>query len=503
MMKNVKKSGNWLIFKVFMLIWVMLLSSFAIGKASNNTWNIIEHGGYNNGKELNTTIIQKLIDTCSITGGGTVYFPPGDYLTGAIIIKSNVTIYLETGSTILGSKNIDDYLSIQPEFKALRTNQPTKQLIYAEKEKNIAIKGSGTIDGQGGSFEKKSWNDEGITRPHMLQFIECTNIVIEGITMKNSGAWMQHYLACDYLTIRGIKVFNHCNYNNDMLDIDGCRYVTVADCIGDTDDDALTFKSTSPRTCENITVTNCVLSSHCNAIKMGTESTGGFKNITISNCVVVPSSVESLFFGKRNGLAGIALEIVDGGEMDGIIVSNIRIKGTIAPVFLRLGNRARPHTSGIPRPGIGSMQNIQISNILATNAGTNGCAISGIPGHQIENVTLSNISIQVKGEGKADHQVGSVPENEAEYPESNMFGTLPAYGFYTRHVNNIHFDNIQLSFNNTEERPAMVFEEVNDLVLRGVYVESEDNVDHSVLMKKVSDYTKSDGNIKIGVISNE
>jgi hypothetical protein len=210
-----------------------------------------------------------------------------------------------------------------------------------------------------------------------------------------------------------------------------------------------------------------------------------------------------VFFGKRNGLAGIALEIVDGGEMDGIIISNIRINETIAPIFLRLGNRARPHTSGIPKPGIGSMKNIQISNILATNTGTNGCAISGIPGHNIENVTLSNISIQVKGEGKADHKAGSVPEVEAEYPESNMFGTLPAYGFYTRHVNNIHFDNIQLSFNKKEERPAMVFEEVNDLVLRGVYVDSSEEVNHSVLIKNVSDYTKSDGNIRIGVLSNE
>ncbi len=502
-MEKLKESKKRVMRKIFILAGVMFLSVYAIGQAGNNTWNVIEYGGHNNGKELNTKIIQKLIDTCSASGGGTVYFPPGDYLTGAFIIKSNVTMYLETDATILGSKNIDDYLSIQPEFKALRTNQPTKQLIYAEKEKNIAIKGTGTIDGQGGSFKKMSWNDEGITRPHLLQFIECTNIVIEGITLQNSGAWMQHYLACDYLTIRGIKVFNHCNYNNDMLDLDGCHYVTVADCIGDTDDDALTFKSTSPRTSENITVTNCVLSSHCNAIKMGTESTGGFKNITISNCVVVPSVDDSVFFGKRNGLAGIALEIVDGGEMDGIMVSNIRIKGTIAPIFLRLGNRARPHTSGIPKPGIGSMKNIQISNILATNAGTNGCAIAGIPGHNIENVSLSNISIQVNGEGKADHKVGSVPEEEAEYPESNMFGTLPAYGFYTRHVNNIRFDNIQLSYNNTDKRPAMVFEDVSDLVLRGVYAESPEHVSHSVLLNKVTGYSNSGGNTTIKVLSGE
>jgi polygalacturonase len=120
----------------------------------------------------------------------------------------------------------------------------------------------------------------------------CRNVLVRNINLRNSAMWMQHYLACEDLTVSGIKVFNHANQNNDMIDIDGCRNVIISDCYGDTDDDALTFKSTSPYTCENITVTNCILSSHCNAIKCGTESTGGFKNITISNCVI--------FAGRRS-----------------------------------------------------------------------------------------------------------------------------------------------------------------------------------------------------------
>jgi len=451
---------------------ILAQSQVLVAQSVNtNTLNVLEHGGNADGKTLNTQVIQSLIDSCSAKGGGTVYFPAGKYLTGTFVFKEGVTIYLEANATILGSQNLDDYLDLQPTFKALRTNQPTKQLIYAEKVNNIAIKGRGTIDGQGRSFEKMSWTDEGITRPHLIQFIECNNVLIEGITLRNSGAWMQHYLACDYLTIRGIKVYNHCNYNNDMLDIDGCHFVTVSDCIGDSDDDALTFKSTSPRACENITVTNCVFSSHCNAIKMGTESTGGFKNISISNCVVKPSIVETKFFGERNGLAGVALEMVDGGEMEGINISNIRIKGTTAPIFMRLGNRARPHTAHIPKPGIGTMQNIQISNILATEASPIGCAISGLPGHNIENVNLNNIDLQFVGGGEASHKIGAVPENEANYPESVMFDSLPAYGFYARHVKDITFQNLQLSYNKTETRPALAFDDVEDLTILGIKAE--------------------------------
>ncbi|MBN1996412.1 hypothetical protein JW935_02585, partial [candidate division KSB1 bacterium] len=343
------------------------------------------------------------------------------------------------------------------------------------------------IDGQGKIFEKQDWNDEGITRPHLIQFIQCQHVFIEGVTLRNSGCWMQHYLACDYLTIRGITVYNHCNYNNDMLDIDGCRYVTVSDCIGDSDDDALTFKSTSPRACENIVVTNCILSSHCNAIKMGTESTGGFKNITISNCVVRPSAVETNFFGKRRGLAGIALEIVDGGIMDGIAISDIRIEGTTAPVFMRLGNRARPYMQNIPKPGIGQMRNIKICDIIATGADTNGCAISGLPDFPIENVTLSNINIQFCGGGSADLVRTDIPENEAKYPESTMFGKLPAFGFFVRHVSGMTLNNLNLSFVDSDQRPALVFDDVKTLDVYGLKAQNPSSGQPLVLMNNVSD----------------
>ena len=163
------------------------------------------------------------------------------------------------------------------------------------------------------------------------------------VTLRNSGCWMQHYLACDRVQISGIKVFNRNNYNNDALDLDGCHDVVVSDMLADSDDDGITLKSTSPRLCENITIQNCIVSSHCNAIKLGTETNGGFRNINISGCVVQPSADQrTQFFGDSlgRGTSAISLEIVDGGVLENVHVSNILVEGTESPIFIRLGNRA-------------------------------------------------------------------------------------------------------------------------------------------------------------------
>ena len=145
-----------------------------------------------------------------------------------------------------------------------------------------------------------------------------------------------------------------------MIDIDGCRYVTVSDCYGDSEDDALTLKSTGDAPTEHVTITNCILASHCNGLKMGTESAGGFKDVTITNCVIKRSGAPEVIAGRAEGLAGIALEIVDGGLMDRIAISNVTVEGYTAPIFLRLGHRGRPAKEDAPKPETGAMRNITI-----------------------------------------------------------------------------------------------------------------------------------------------
>ena len=263
------------------LISLLLLACGLQAEAA--VYNIRDFGAKNDTTVLSTKAIQTAIDRCSQEGGGQVLVPAGHYKIGTIVLRSRVNLHLEKGAVLFGSTDINDYTPQRTSYVSLRTNTPTVQLIWADNVEDVTIDGEGVIDGRGKSFPKLSWNDEGITRPHLLRFVQSRDVQLEGITLRNSGCWMQHWLACDRVKIDGITVNNRNNYNNDALDLDGCHEVTVSNMICDSDDDGITLKSTSPRLCENICITNCVVSSHCNAVKLGTETNGGFRNITIQN----------------------------------------------------------------------------------------------------------------------------------------------------------------------------------------------------------------------------
>ncbi len=448
----------------------LLLILFLLSCASTRTstvYNIKTFGATGDGVTLETTAIQKAVDAAHQSGGGTVWFPPGKFLSGTILLKSNVTLHLERGATLLGSTDSTDYPHYWPEFKSYTDNYFSQALIYAEGQENIGITGYGTIDGQGENWQWKKYGN----RPNVIRMVECKYINIENIRLRNSPMWMQHYLACDFLTVRGIHVWNHSTYNNDMIDIDGCRNVIISDCYGDSDDDAMTIKSTGPRATENVTISNCVLSSRSNAIKMGTESTGGFKNISISNCVVDSRHEGKGFYGYNRGISGISLEIVDGGTLENITISNITIRGVRAPLFLRLGNRARQYTPGAEKPGVGTFRNVVINNIVATDVDTFGCSVMGIPGYEIENVTISNVRISFPGGGTKEDAERLLPEQEDAYPDADRFGKLPAWGFFCRHVRGLRLSNINIEAEGADMRPALKFDDVHDLDLDGVSAE--------------------------------
>lgn len=417
-------------------------------------YTILDFGAKSDTTVLSTAALQQAIDACSEAGGGRVVVPAGNFKIGTIVLKSNVHLYLEQGATLYGSTDLKDYRPMKSDYVSLRTKTNTIQLIYADKVKNVSIDGYGTIDGRGRAFKKHSWNDEGITRPHLLRFIQSEDITVKGITLKNSGCWMQHYLACDRILIDGIKVFNRNNYNNDALDLDGCHDVIVTNMIADSDDDGITLKSTSPRLCENIRISDCVVSSHCNAVKLGTETNGGFRNINISGIVVKPSSdQQEKFFGQWIGSSAISLEIVDGGVLENVNVSDVTIEGTESPIFVRLGNRGRGYLSDgkdmekiVPVDHVGRIKGIHLDNVQIRHAGSMGCSITGLPGYPVEDVWLSNITLHHQGGVTADEMVhihNSIKdEKEKAYPEATMWGNLPAKGFFVRHARNVHFSNV-------------------------------------------------------------
>ena len=209
-----------------------------------------------------------------------------------------------------------------------------------------------------------------------------------------------------------------------------------------------------------------------------------------------------------------AIEMVDGGRLDRVNVSHLVMKNVGAPVFVRLGNRGR-HLPGSPKPGVGSLRNVMISDIQATGVGRCvpppgsthqtpddpsdaawpadgyalenkvGLAIAGLPGFPVENVTLSNVRLRFRGGGTAEDAAREIPEHPEAYPEFNMFGVLPAYGFFVRHAKNVRFHNLDLSFEEEDVRPALVFDDVEDLDIFSLRARSDPVARSMIWLKQV------------------
>lgn len=313
-------------------------------------------------------------------------------------------------------------------------------------------------------------NAEG--RPKIIYFVDCQDVLVEGITLTNSAFWVSDYRGCNYVKINNVKIYSYGNHNNDGIDIDS-RNVVVSDCIVETDDDALCFKShTHDRPCENVAVTNCVLASNCNAIKFGTASHGGFRNISVTNCVIKRPVEDQIrqwhkhIEGIDSGhtvISGIALESVDGGIIDQVKISDIIMDGVQTPIFIKLGDRRR--FNKVPS----QLKNVQINNIVARNASLISSSITGFPGHYIENVSISNVKITYQGGGTRKHYEFEPPENEKGYPENRMFGHyLLSYGFFIRHVKNLLLNNILLSLAEPDYRSVIRMNDVEDIKISGI-----------------------------------
>ena len=415
---------------------------------------ITQYGAKTGTKKVCTSAIQKAIDACSKSGGGRVIVPKGKFLTGAIELKSGVTLHLEEGATLLGSKNPVDYMFTERRPGVIISTQ----LIYAIHSKNIGISGSGTIDGQGKGFTDKACNDLGFTRPMLIRFDTCKGIKISGVTMRNSAVWMQLYYLCEDLTIEGITVYNHCNNCNDGLDLNGCSNVTINGITVDSDDDGICLKNITLTPSKNIKVTNCTVSSHCNALKIGTETLGDISNVSFSHCTVTQCKQKKVINGRRNGISAIAVESVDGAKLENVTFDDITVDGTEVPIFVRLGNCGNTFGQKVSKPKKSSISGVSISNVTVTNAGNTGCSITGVPGQLVENVKLRNISITHSG-GMGQVKA-PVDDKVNAYPEGTMFGTLPSKGFFVKNARNVSFDNVKIYSRKVDDRPAVYRENV-------------------------------------------
>jgi hypothetical protein len=440
-------------------------------------FSVREFGAASDGKTLDTKAINAAIDACHRSGGGIAYVPPGVYLSGTVILKSNVTLFLEAGATLLGSTNVADY-SPQPGPK-LKGDANQKHLIFARNAENVGLAGPGRIDGQGPSFwvpsgrpplpPEEAWQDviahgwRALDRPSpLIEFVECRHLRIEDVRIENSNGWTLRPINCDNVVIRGISIKNPVyGSNTDGIDPTGCQNLLISDCTIDTGDDAICLKSenpygTEPRLSKNIVITNCTLSTCCNGLKFGTATFGGFENVTFSNSVIYNNDVPLPYRME----AGLALEMVDGGWMEGVVIANVRMQRVRAPIFIRRGNR-RPRPDGTP----GTLRGVMIENVHASSAFVTS-SVTGLPGFDVEDVTLSGIRIDNDEQGKAAWCEREIPENAKMYPGMKMFGHMPSHGFYCRHVAGLRLRDCELRAPATEERPAIVCDDVKDLDIR-------------------------------------
>ncbi len=454
------------------ILWWLLIT-FQLACSNNQDYNIKDFDAVGDGKTINTVNIQKAINAASEAGGGKVVITQGTFVTGTLYMKDNVTLHLNEGATLLGSPHLDDYPMHELSTVRSYTERYTKKgLIYAEGVNNIAIQGAGIIDGNSFAPEFKQASKENMTlKPLGIKFISCKNVRVEGVTIMQAGLWLQHYLNCEDLTIRNIEAINHGNFTNDGLNIDGCRNVLIEDISIDSHDDALVFKSTGPAICEDVKVRNCILKSHCHALKFGTETTGGFRNFDIAGIQIMPSDSVHYKTGKLwRVITGVAMEITDGGIMENIKISDLHADSVYAPIFIKLGNRARKHREDAPEPTPGTIKNIILSDITITNAGPFSSSITGFPGYQVQDVTLKNISIKYNVAPTEAELFSEVPENEKRYPEITMFTKglpetkyLPTYGLFARHVNGLSIENFEVEPASGDPREKFKFINVENL----------------------------------------
>jgi len=414
----------------------------------------------------NAPAIQKAIDKVNLAGGGTVTVPAGDFLTGPIELKSGVELHLEMGARLLGVPDRAAYGKAHMVVNGERS--PFSSLIYAQGQQNIAITGLGTIDGQGGHPAFATKEDPG-ERPMIILFRECKNVVVQDVRLENSAHWVEYYTACEGVRVSGIKVRSHCNYNNDGIDIESSD-VVVSNCIFDCEDDAICLKGLAM--CENISVSNCIAASNCNAIKLGTASIYGYRNVSISNITVRAASEDNFrhWSTKVKGItapvtviSGIALEVVDGGIMENVSISNISMRDVQTPIFIRLARRSKNSRF----PGGSCLKGITISGVTAVCESLMSSSITGVPGLRPQNIYLSDIDITAPGGGTAEMVDIPVPEAEDTYPENRKLGTsLPASGLYIRHADNVHLSNVRFHFREADARPLIVTDDCTNVTER-------------------------------------
>ena len=446
--------------------------------AAGGAWfNVRQHGATGDGKTLDSPAINRAIETASAAGGGTIYFPAGIYASYSIRLKNHISLYLDQGAVLLAESVPHDgltsggYDAAEPQgewepYQDYGHNHWHNSLIWGEGIHDVAILGQGLIWGKG--LSRGVGHDQDLPNSNKpgvgnkaIALKNCYNVTLRDFGILQGGWFGLLATGVDNLTVDNLII----DTNRDALDIDCCKNVRVSNCtINSPWDDGICPKSSYAlgyaRVTENLTIANCMLTGSYQLgsvldgtwkpfapetkvyrngrIKFGTESNGGFRNITVSNCVF-------------EGSHGFALEAEDGAVCEDITVTGLTMRGsTSSPIFVRLGTRMR----GPKDAKVGYIRRLIFSNISSSGANLLPSSISGVPGFLVEDIKISDVYLHQTGGGSAEMAALQPPENEAKYPEPEMFGPLPASGFFFRNLRNLEVSNVEIATETPDARPA-------------------------------------------------
>jgi len=431
-------------------------------------FSVRDYGAKGDGETPDTAAFQAAVDACANDRGGTVVVPAGTFLLGSVELRSNVTLHLAPQAHLLGSTHIEHYR------KGLeRMPYGGTSIIYANEAENVTVEGKGIIDGQGAAFRGKPDAE----RPFLVLFNGCKNLSLRDFSMINGAFWCTHFNGCDSVYIDRVRAHNRVNANNDGLHFDDCRHVQIANCQIECGDDACALFGSN----RYVTVTNCTFSTRWSVFRFGEGET---EDVVVSNCIIYDT------FG-----CPIKMQARKGTRLENFRFSNLVMTNVTGPIYIGLGAPPRnveewwnwtPQPQEPSVPG-GIVRNIMFEGIRATIApapdlkeypwespfpGESKTCINltAVDGQLVEGITLSDIHLTFPGGGTreegANRQVMRTSGNEYF-----QFGILPAYALYARNVRDLTMANVRLDLAAPDQRPAVVFEHVQNLTVNGLTAE--------------------------------
>lgn len=441
--------------------------------ASTAIYNIRDFGAKGDGTTLNTKAIQQAIDKCFSNNGGTVLIPAGNFLSGTLELKSNVTLHLAAAAKLLGSPKREDYTA----GKGVPSGNGNIVFLYAANANNVSIEGNGTIDGNGLAFYNGKGDNTGpgqhgvggnFDRPHLGIFYQCTRLSIHGVFCTASAYHCFRILNCKQVHIDGVRIYNRVNKNNDGFHFNNNEYVHLVNSDVQCQDDACALFGSN----NFVTINNCTFSTRWSVFRFGG---GQSQNIVVTNCLIYETY-------------GCPIKISAGrANIENFTFSNIIMRNVTGPIGIGFSGTSENNTQDSQKPFI---RNIVFNAIRATVVAkpvdhpdihfgvsvrpgeSNSCiTLNAMGNYYLENISFTDVHIQYAGGGTAEQAAKrSIPEVAAEY-----FGVWetapagpPAYGLYARNVKGLTLHNVRFEYDQADARPAVVFDNVQDASINGL-----------------------------------